>query len=81
MRASSLDQHPESQLHDLRQRAAQRGVQVMQIPIASPASKPDARASISCCARRAAEGFAAALLWAPDRMARSAKISSRCGTN
>lgn len=30
MRVSSVDQHPEMQLHDLRQMAAQRGLQVVQ---------------------------------------------------
>jgi DNA invertase Pin-like site-specific DNA recombinase len=29
MRVSSLDQHPETQLHDLRQMAAQRGYQIV----------------------------------------------------
>ena len=30
VRVSSLDQHPETQLHDLRQFAAQRGFQIVQ---------------------------------------------------
>jgi DNA invertase Pin-like site-specific DNA recombinase len=30
MRVSSVDQHPETQLHDLRQMAAQRGFEITQ---------------------------------------------------
>ena len=30
LRVSSVDQHPETQLHDLRQMAAQRGYQIVQ---------------------------------------------------
>ena len=30
MRVSTVDQHPETQLHDLRQMAAQRGYEIVQ---------------------------------------------------
>jgi DNA invertase Pin-like site-specific DNA recombinase len=47
MSVSTLDQHPETQLHDLRQMAAQRGYRPStSSPTASAAPRPSGRASI-----------------------------------
>lgn len=74
MRVSSLDQHPESQLHDLRQMAAQRGFQVVQEYTDRVTGIKARRPGLDQLLREARRGgFDAVLVWASDRMARSVK--------
>ena len=74
MRVSTLDQHPETQLYDLRQMAAQRGYQIVQeytdTISGSKARRPGLDAMM-CDARRSR--FDVVLVWASDRIARSVK--------
>ena len=47
MRVSTVDQHPETQLHDLRQMAGQRGYQIVRsIQTESAAPRPSGQDSI-----------------------------------
>ena len=74
MRVSTVDQHPETQLHDLRQMAAQRGYEIV-----AGIHRPDLRRQSSgpgldqmmADARRGR--FDVVLVWASDRIARSVK--------
>jgi DNA invertase Pin-like site-specific DNA recombinase len=74
MRVSTLDQHPETQLLDLRQMAAQRGLDIVHEYTdrisGTKAKRPGLDAMMSD-ARHG--GFDVVLVWASDRIARSVK--------
>ena len=74
LRVSTLDQHPESQLYDLRQLASQRGLEIAEIyedrVTGAKASRPDLDRMMAD-ARRGK--FNIVLVWAFDRLARSVK--------
>jgi DNA invertase Pin-like site-specific DNA recombinase len=74
MRVSSLDQHPETQLYDLRQMAAQRGYDIVQEytdRISGARARPPGLDDLMRDARRGR--FDVVLVWASDRIARSVK--------
>jgi DNA invertase Pin-like site-specific DNA recombinase len=73
-RVSSVDQHPESQLLDLRQMAAQRGYEIIQEytdRISGAKAKRPGLDQLMADARRGR--FDVVLVWASDRIARSVK--------
>ena len=74
MRVSSLDQHPETQLLDLRQMAAQRGYEIVQEytdRISGAKARRPGLDQMMVDARRGR--FDVVLVWASDRIARSVK--------
>ena len=74
LRVSTVDQHPETQLHDLRQMAAQRGYEVVAEftdRISGTKAKRPALDQMMADARRGR--FDVVLVWASDRIARSVK--------
>ena len=74
MRVSTVDQHPETQLFDLRQMAAQRGYEIVQEytdRISGPKAKRPGLDQMMADARRGR--FDVVLVWASDRIARSVK--------
>ena len=74
MRVSTVDQHPESQVHDLRQMAAQRGYEIIQEytdRISGTKAKRPGLDQLMTDARRGR--FDVVLVWASDRIARSVK--------
>jgi len=74
MRVSTVDQHPETQLHDLRQMAGQRGYQIVQEytdRISGVKAKRPGLDQMMADARRGR--FDAVLVWACDRIARSTR--------
>jgi len=74
MRVSTIDQHPETQLHDLRGLAAQRGFEIVSEytdKISGAKSKRPGLDQLLADARRGK--FDVVLLWAFDRMARSVR--------
>jgi len=74
LRVSTIDQHPETQLHDLRQMAAQRGYEVVAEftdRICGTKAKRPALDQMMADARRGR--FDVVLVWASDRIARSVK--------
>ena len=74
MRVSTLDQHPETQLLDLRQMASQRGYQIVQEytdKISGTKSKRPGLDQMMADARRGR--FDVVLVWACDRIARSTR--------
>jgi len=75
VRVSTVDQHPETQLHDLRQFAAQRGLQIVQEYVDHGISGARARRPqldrMMDDARR--HKFDVLMVWACDRLARSTK--------
>jgi DNA invertase Pin-like site-specific DNA recombinase len=74
MRVSTVDQHPETQLHDLRQMAAQRGYQIVQEytdKISGIKAKRPGLDQMMSDARRGR--FDVVLVWACDRIARSTR--------
>ena len=74
LRVSTLDQHPETQLYDLRQMAQQRGYQVVEEftdRISGATAKRPGLDSMMSDARRGR--FDVVLVWASDRIARSVK--------
>jgi DNA invertase Pin-like site-specific DNA recombinase len=74
MRVSSVDQHPETQLHDLRQMAVQRGLEIVQEytdRISGAKAKRPGLDQMMTDARRGR--FDVVLVWASDRIARSVK--------
>ena len=74
MRVSSVDQHPETQLHDLRQMAAQRGYQIVQEYTDRISGVKARRPGLSELMRDARRGrFDVVLVWACDRIARSTR--------
>ena len=74
LRVSTLDQNPESQLHDLRALAAQRGLQIVAEytdRISGAKAKRPGLDQMMADARRAK--FDVVLVWAFDRVARSVR--------
>ena len=74
MRVSTLDQHPETQLYDLRQMAQQRGYQIVEEytdRISGAKAKRPGLDSMMGDARRGR--FDVVLVWASDRIARSVR--------
>ena len=74
MRVSSLDQHPETQLFDLRQMASQRGYEIVQEytdRISGAKAKRPGLDQMMVDARRGK--FDVVLVWASDRIARSVR--------
>jgi DNA invertase Pin-like site-specific DNA recombinase len=74
MRVSSVDQHPETQLYDLRQMAAQRGLEVVQEYTDRISGAKARRPGLDQMMQDARRGrFDIVLVWASDRIARSVK--------
>ena len=74
MRVSSLDQHPETQLLDLRQMAAQRGYEIVHEYTDRISGAKTRRPGLDELMRDARRGrFDVVLVWASDRIARSVK--------
>jgi DNA invertase Pin-like site-specific DNA recombinase len=74
MRVSTLDQHPETQLHDLRQMAGQRGYEIVAEftdRISGTKAKRPGLDQMMADARRGR--FDVVVVWASDRIARSVK--------
>jgi DNA invertase Pin-like site-specific DNA recombinase len=74
MRVSTVDQHPETQLHDLRALAAQRGFEIIheyQDKISGTKARRPGLDQLLADARRGQ--FEVLLVWACDRVARSVK--------
>jgi len=74
MRVSSVDQHPETQLHDLRVMAAQRGYHIVREytdKISGTRAKRPGLDELLADARRCR--FDVVIVWAFDRLARSVK--------
>jgi DNA invertase Pin-like site-specific DNA recombinase len=74
MRVSTIDQHPETQLHDLRGLAAQRGFQIVNEytdRISGAKAKRPGLDQLLADARRGK--FDVVVVWAFDRMARSVR--------
>jgi len=73
-RVSSVDQHPESQLLDLRQMAAQRGLEIVAEYSDRISGVKAHRPGLSSLMRDARRGrFDVLLVWACDRIARSTR--------
>jgi len=74
LRVSSVDQHPETQVHDLRQLAAQRGFQIVQEYTDRISGVKARRPGLGDLMRDARRGrFDVVLVWACDRIARSTR--------
>jgi DNA invertase Pin-like site-specific DNA recombinase len=74
MRVSTLDQHPETQLHDLRAMAQQRGLQIVREYTDRISGTRARRPGLDELLRDARRGrFQVLLVWASDRIARSVK--------
>ena len=74
LRVSKLDQHPESQLHDLEQLAAQRGLEIIRIYEDRVTVARDSRPGLDRMMTDARQGkFNVLLVWASDRLARSVR--------
>jgi DNA invertase Pin-like site-specific DNA recombinase len=74
MRVSTVDQHPETQLHDLRQMAAQRGFEIAQEYTDRISGVKARRPGLDQMMADARRGrFEVVLVWASDRIARSVK--------
>lgn len=74
MRVSSVDQHPETQLHDLRQLAAQRGYSIVQEYTDRISGVKAKRPGLGDLMKDARRGrFDVVLTWACDRIARSTR--------
>jgi DNA invertase Pin-like site-specific DNA recombinase len=74
MRVSTLDQNPETQLHDLRQMAAQRGYEIAREFTDRISGAKARRPGLDEMMRDARRGhFDVVLTWASDRIARSVK--------
>ena len=74
MRVSTLDQHPETQLYDLRQMASQRGYGVVREYTDRISGAKARRPGLDEMMRDARRGqFDVVLVWASDRIARSVK--------
>jgi DNA invertase Pin-like site-specific DNA recombinase len=73
-RVSTVDQHPETQLHDVRQMAAQRGYQIVAEFTDKISGVKARRPGLDELMRDARRGrFDVVLVWASDRIARSVK--------
>ena len=74
MRVSTVDQHPETQLLDLRQMAAQRGYEVIHEYTDRISGAKTRRPGLDELMRDAKRGrFDVVLVWACDRIARSTR--------
>ena len=74
MRVSTVDQHPETQLHDLHQMAAQRGYEIVAEFTDRISGVKARRPGLDQLMREARRGrFDVLLVWASDRIARSVK--------
>ena len=74
LRVSTLDQHPESQLHDLRSLAAQRGFEIVQEYTDKISGVKARRPGLDQLMSDARRGKCdVVLVWAFDRLARSVK--------
>src|ERR1700723_1466928 len=74
MRVSTLDQHPETQLYDLRQMAQQRGYQIVEEYTDRISGAKARRPGLDQLMRDARRGrFDVVLVWASDRIARSTR--------
>ena len=74
MRVSTVDQHPETQLLDLRQMAAQRGYEIVQEYTDRISGVKARRPGLDQLMREARRGrFDVVLVWASDRIARSTR--------
>src|ERR1035437_7825706 len=74
MRVSTLDQHPETQLLDLRQMAAQRGLDIVHEYTDRISGAKAKRPGLDAMMSDARRGqFDIVLVWASDRIARSVK--------
>ena len=74
MRVSTLDQHPETQLYDLRQMAQQRGYQIVEEYTDTISGARARRPGLDALMRDGRRNrFDVVLVWASDRIARSVK--------
>ena len=74
LRVSTLDQHPETQLHDLRAMAQQRGFQIVAEYTNRISGTKAKRPGLDELLREARRGrFQVVLVWASDRIARSVR--------
>ena len=74
LRVSTVDQHPETQLHDLRQMAVQRGYEIVQEYTDRISGVKARRPGLDQMMADARRGrFDAVLVWACDRIARSTR--------
>ena len=74
MRVSTVDQHPETQLHDLRQMATQRGYEIVNEYTDRISGVKARRPGLDQMMADARRGrFDVVLVWASDRIARSVK--------
>ena len=74
MRVSTLDQHPETQMHDLRSLAAQRGLEIVEEYTDRISGAKARRPGLDQMMKDARRGrFDVVLVWAFDRLARSVK--------
>src|ERR1700751_3723947 len=74
LRVSTLDQHPETQLYDLRQMAQQRGYEIVEEYTDTISGARARRPGLDAMMRDARRGrFEVLLVWASDRIARSVK--------
>jgi DNA invertase Pin-like site-specific DNA recombinase len=74
MRVSTVDQHPESQLHDLRELARQRGYEIVHEFTDRISGTKAKRPGLDELMRDARRGrFEVVLVWASDRLARSVR--------
>jgi DNA invertase Pin-like site-specific DNA recombinase len=74
LRVSTLDQHPETQLYDLRQMASQRGWQIVEEYTDRVSGAKARRPGLDRLMSDARRGrFDVVLVWASDRLARSVK--------
>ena len=74
MRVSTVDQHPETQLLDLRQMAAQRGLEIVEEYTDRISGAKARRPGLDQMMTDARRGrFDVVLVWASDRIARSVK--------
>lgn len=74
LRVSTLDQHPESQLHDLKQLARQRGLEIVKIYEDKISGARSSRPALDQMMADARQGkFNVLLVWASDRLARSVR--------
>jgi DNA invertase Pin-like site-specific DNA recombinase len=74
LRVSTIDQHPETQVHDLRQMAAQRGYTIFREYTDRISGTKAKRPGLDAMMSDARHGqFDVVLVWASDRIARSVK--------
>jgi DNA invertase Pin-like site-specific DNA recombinase len=74
MRVSTVDQHPESQLHDIRELARQRGYEIVREYTDKISGTKAKRPGLDELMRDARRGrFDIVIVWASDRLARSVR--------